>query len=54
MGKTTLYGQMAINCAVRESQALMFSLEMPATRSWKSWLVRSPALTRAFLHASHG
>jgi replicative DNA helicase len=29
MGKTTLYGQMAINCAVRESQALMFSLEMP-------------------------
>ncbi|EPO4915899.1 DnaB-like helicase C-terminal domain-containing protein [Citrobacter koseri] len=30
MGKTTLYGQMAINCAVRENKpALMFSLEMP-------------------------
>ena len=30
MGKTTLYGQMAINCAVREHKpALMFSLEMP-------------------------
>ena len=30
MGKTTLYGQMAINCAVREKKpALMFSLEMP-------------------------
>ncbi|EEU4849603.1 AAA family ATPase [Salmonella enterica] len=30
MGKTTLYGQMAINCAVRERKpALMFSLEMP-------------------------
>jgi replicative DNA helicase len=44
MGKTTLYGQMAINCAVREKKpALMFSLEMPATRSLKNWLVRSPA-----------
>ena len=31
MGKTTLYGQMAINCAVREKKpALMFSLEMPS------------------------
>lgn len=31
MGKTTLYGQMAINCAIREQKpALMFSLEMPA------------------------
>ena len=31
MGKTTLYSQMAINCAVREKKpALMFSLEMPA------------------------
>ncbi|MCG7368031.1 AAA family ATPase [Pantoea sp. ACRSH] len=31
MGKTTLYGQMAINCAIRENKpALMFSLEMPA------------------------
>lgn len=31
MGKTTLYGQMAINCAVREKKtSLMFSLEMPA------------------------
>jgi len=31
MGKTTLYSQMAINCAVRERKpALMFSLEMPA------------------------
>lgn len=31
MGKTTLYGQMAINCAIRERKpALMFSLEMPA------------------------
>jgi len=31
MGKTTLYGQMAINCAIREKKpALMFSLEMPA------------------------
>lgn len=30
MGKTTLYSQMAINCAVREGKpALMFSLEMP-------------------------
>lgn len=30
MGKTTLYSQMAINCAVRERKpALMFSLEMP-------------------------
>lgn len=30
MGKTTLYSQMAINCAVREHKpALMFSLEMP-------------------------
>ncbi|EJC0271893.1 helicase DnaB, partial [Salmonella enterica] len=30
MGKTTLYGQMAINCAVRERKpALLFSLEMP-------------------------
>ena len=30
MGKTTLYSQMAINCAVREKKpALMFSLEMP-------------------------
>lgn len=30
-GKTTLYGQMAINCAVREKKpALMFSLEMPS------------------------
>ncbi|QKJ88045.1 Helicase DnaB [Paramixta manurensis] len=30
-GKTTLYSQMAINCAVRENKpALMFSLEMPA------------------------
>lgn len=30
MGKTTLYSQMAINCAVRENKpALMFSLEMP-------------------------
>ncbi|OON34637.1 helicase DnaB [Izhakiella australiensis] len=30
-GKTTLYSQMAINCAVREHKpALMFSLEMPA------------------------
>ena len=30
MGKTTLYGQMAINCAVRENKpSLMFSLEMP-------------------------
>ena len=29
-GKTTLYGQMAINCAVRERKpALLFSLEMP-------------------------
>ncbi|MEN4684725.1 DnaB-like helicase C-terminal domain-containing protein [Pantoea agglomerans] len=31
MGKTTLYSQMAINCALREKKpALMFSLEMPA------------------------
>lgn len=31
MGKTTLYSQMAINCAIREQKpALMFSLEMPA------------------------
>ncbi|WP_075180554.1 DnaB-like helicase C-terminal domain-containing protein [Pantoea sp. 1.19] len=31
MGKTTLYSQMAINCAIREKKpALMFSLEMPA------------------------
>lgn len=31
MGKTTLYGQMAINCAIREKKpALMFSLEMPS------------------------
>ena len=31
MGKTTLYTQMAINCAIREQKpALMFSLEMPA------------------------
>lgn len=31
MGKTTLYSQMAINCAVREKKpALMFSLEMPS------------------------
>ncbi|WP_408011886.1 DnaB-like helicase C-terminal domain-containing protein [Rosenbergiella nectarea] len=31
MGKTTLYGQMAINCAVKENKpALMFSLEMPS------------------------
>ncbi|WP_288444817.1 DnaB-like helicase C-terminal domain-containing protein [uncultured Pantoea sp.] len=31
MGKTTLYSQMAINCAIRENKpALMFSLEMPA------------------------
>lgn len=30
MGKTTLYGQMAINCAVNEKKpALLFSLEMP-------------------------
>ncbi|WP_437609621.1 DnaB-like helicase C-terminal domain-containing protein [Erwinia sp. V71] len=30
MGKTTLYSQMAINCAIREKKpALMFSLEMP-------------------------
>lgn len=30
MGKTTLYSQMAINCAVHEKKpALMFSLEMP-------------------------
>jgi replicative DNA helicase len=30
MGKTTLYSQMAINCAVREQKpALLFSLEMP-------------------------
>lgn len=30
MGKTTLYSQMAINCAVRERKpSLMFSLEMP-------------------------
>lgn len=30
MGKTTLYSQMAINCAVRENKpSLMFSLEMP-------------------------
>lgn len=30
MGKTTLYSQMAINCAVREKKpALLFSLEMP-------------------------
>lgn len=30
MGKTTLYTQMAINCAIREKKpALMFSLEMP-------------------------
>ncbi|MCS2167578.1 AAA family ATPase [Scandinavium sp. TWS1a] len=29
-GKTTLYGQMAINCAIREKKpALLFSLEMP-------------------------
>jgi len=33
MGKTTLYGQMAINCAIREQKpALMFSLEMPASQ----------------------
>ncbi|MFU1871690.1 DnaB-like helicase C-terminal domain-containing protein [Citrobacter portucalensis] len=31
MGKTTLYSQMAINCAVHEKKpALMFSLEMPS------------------------
>lgn len=31
MGKTTLYSQMAINCAIREQKpALMFSLEMPS------------------------
>ncbi len=31
MGKTTLYSQMAINCAIREQKpALMFSLEMLA------------------------
>lgn len=31
MGKTTLYGQMAINCALKEKKpALMFSLEMPS------------------------
>lgn len=31
MGKTTLYSQMAINCAVREKKpSLMFSLEMPS------------------------
>lgn len=31
MGKTTLYSQMAINCAVREHKpSLMFSLEMPS------------------------
>ena len=30
MGKTTLYGQMALNCAIHERKpALMFSLEMP-------------------------
>jgi len=30
MGKTTLYGQMALNCAIREEKpALLFSLEMP-------------------------
>ncbi|MGC0890437.1 DnaB-like helicase C-terminal domain-containing protein [Pantoea agglomerans] len=30
MGKTTLYGQMALNCAVNEQKpALLFSLEMP-------------------------
>ncbi|EOV9621732.1 DnaB-like helicase C-terminal domain-containing protein [Cronobacter sakazakii] len=30
MGKTTLYGQMALNCAVNEKKpALLFSLEMP-------------------------
>jgi len=30
MGKTTLYSQMAINCAIQEKKpALMFSLEMP-------------------------
>lgn len=30
MGKTTLYGQMAINCAMREKlPTIMFSLEMP-------------------------
>lgn len=30
MGKTTLYGQMALNCAIREKKpALLFSLEMP-------------------------
>ncbi len=30
MGKTTLYGQMAINCALREKlPTIMFSLEMP-------------------------
>ncbi|AIX52057.1 helicase DnaB [Pantoea sp. PSNIH1] len=33
MGKTTLYGQMALNCAIREQKpALMFSLEMPASQ----------------------
>ncbi|WP_338561833.1 DnaB-like helicase C-terminal domain-containing protein [Erwinia sp. E_sp_B04_7] len=31
MGKTTLYSQMAINCAIREKKpSLMFSLEMPS------------------------
>lgn len=33
MGKTTLYTQLALNCAIREEKpALMFSLEMPAVQ----------------------
>lgn len=37
MGKTTLYGQMAINCAVREKKpALMFSPKCRETRSLKT------------------